>query len=80
MHLTRTPLLACRQYQAFSGPLVFAGVDGPAQWNIDGRLSKSFRIREGMNLQFRMEAYNLTNSLMFTNPDTTVTATRPLGS
>lgn len=60
------------QYQEFSGPLVFAGVDGPAQWNIDGRLSKSFRIREAMNLQFRMEAYNLTNSLMYTNPDTTV--------
>lgn len=60
------------QYQAFAGPLVFPGVDGPVQWNIDGRLSKSFRIREGMNLQFRMEAYNLTNSVMWTNPDTSV--------
>ena len=57
------------QYQPFAGPLVFPGVDGPIHWDVDGRLSKSFRIREGMSLQFRMEAYNLTNSVMFSSPD-----------
>lgn len=56
-------------YTMFTGPRRIAGVDGPGQWNIDGRLSKSFRIREGMDLQFRMEAYNLTNSPMWKDPD-----------
>ncbi len=56
-------------YTAFAGPRVIPGIDGPVQWNIDARLSKSFRIREGMNLQFRMEAYNLTNSVMFSPAD-----------
>jgi hypothetical protein len=56
-------------YALFSGPLVFPGVDGPVQWNIDAQLSKSFRIREGMRLQFRMEAYNLTNSIVFAPED-----------
>ena len=56
-------------FMAFHGPLVFAGVDGPVHWNIDGRLSKSFRVHEGMDLQFRMEFYNLTNSVMYTPAD-----------
>ena len=56
-------------YTPFYGPRVIPGVDGPVQWNIDGRLSKSFRIREGMNLQLRVEAYNLTNTVMFQPAD-----------
>jgi hypothetical protein len=56
-------------YTPFAGPRAIAGVDGPAHWNIDARLAKSFRIREGMNLQVRMEAYNLTNTVMFTEAD-----------
>jgi hypothetical protein len=56
-------------YTPFAGPRVIAGVDGPVHWDIDGRLSKSFRIREGMNLQLRVEAYNLTNTVMFNAAD-----------
>jgi hypothetical protein len=56
-------------FAMFNGPFSFPGVDGPVRWNIDGRLSKSFRIREGMALQFRMDAYNFTNSIMWTDPD-----------
>ena len=56
-------------YRPFAGPRVIAGLDGSVQWNIDGSLSKSFRIREGMKLQFRMDAFNLTNSIMFLSFD-----------
>ena len=56
-------------FAPFNGPLEFPGVDGPVQWNIDAELSKSFRIREGMNLQFRIEAYNLTNSVNYQPED-----------
>jgi hypothetical protein len=56
-------------YTPYNGPKVFPGVDGPVQWNIDAQLSKSFRIREGMNLQFRAEAYNLTNSIVWAPED-----------
>jgi hypothetical protein len=56
-------------YTPYNGPKVFPGVDGPVQWNIDAQLSKSFRLREGMNLQFRVEAYNLTNSIVWAPED-----------
>ncbi len=59
-------------FAPFNGPLTFPGVNGPGQWDIDGRLSKSFRIREGMNLEFRMDAYNFTNSIMYQDPDTSL--------
>jgi hypothetical protein len=52
-------------YVPFAGPRVIPGIDGPVQWNIDAKLAKSFRIREGMSLQLRVEAYNLTNTVMF---------------
>jgi len=57
-------------YTPQNGPLIFPGVDGPVRWNIDGELSKSFRLREGIYLHFRMEAYNLTNSVVWANEDT----------
>jgi hypothetical protein len=56
-------------YTPQNGPLIFPGVDGPVRWNIDGELSKSFRLREGIYLHFRMEAYNLTNSVVWANED-----------
>jgi hypothetical protein len=46
-----------------------AGLDGPVHWDVDAALSKSFRIREGMHLQLRVEAYNLTNTVMFNAAD-----------
>jgi hypothetical protein len=44
-------------------------ITGPIFWNLDGTLSKSFPIKERYNLEFRFEAYNLTNSLMWANPN-----------
>jgi hypothetical protein len=56
-------------YTPFAGPRVMAGLDGPVHWDVDAALSKSFRIREGMHLQLRVEAYNLTNTVMFNAAD-----------
>jgi hypothetical protein len=40
----------------------------PQLTNVD--LAKSFAIRDGVKLQFRAEAFNLTNSPAFNSPDT----------
>ncbi len=50
----------------------YAGVTGPIFWNADGSVSKTFPIKEAYKLEFRFEAYNLTNSLMWANPNMTV--------
>ena len=36
---------------------------------MDGTISKTFPIKERYKLEFRFEAYNLTNSLMWANPN-----------
>jgi hypothetical protein len=47
----------------------FPGVTAPNNWNINSSLAKTFPITERWKLQFRMEAYNLTNSIMFAPAD-----------
>jgi hypothetical protein len=56
-------------YTPWVGPRVINSIGGPMIWNIDARISKSFRIREWMNLQFRLEAYNMTNTPIFNPAD-----------
>lgn len=41
---------------------------GPGLWQADMGLSKRFRITEGMNIQFRAEAFNLFNRAQFGEP------------
>ncbi|MBI3471057.1 MAG: hypothetical protein HY013_06850, partial [Candidatus Solibacter usitatus] len=55
-----------------SNPFQYEGVNGPVFWNMDGTVSKTFPIKERYKLEFRFEAYNLTNSLMWANPNVTV--------
>ncbi len=43
-------------------------VSGPNVMNIDLALSRNFRVREGQVAQFRAEAFNLPNSVMFGPP------------
>jgi hypothetical protein len=50
----------------------YPGITGPIFWNADGTLSKIFPIKERYKLEFRFEAYNLTNSLMWANPSMVV--------
>src|SRR2546426_443836 len=37
-------------------------VKAPPTWQFDAALSRIFRFRESQNLEFRLEAYNVTNS------------------
>lgn len=49
-------------------PWQYEGLTGPTFWNLDATVSKFFPITERMKLEFRMEGYNVTNSLMWANP------------
>ncbi len=65
---------AVRVLPAFTprtNPFQYSGVTGPIFWNADGTLSKTFPVTETKKLEFRFEAYNLTNSLMWGNPTMT---------
>ena len=47
---------------------------GPATWSFDVALSRDFRVTENQRLNFRAEAFNLTNSFRPGNPNTTLTS------
>jgi hypothetical protein len=46
---------------------------GPGMWQLDVALQRQFRVSERLALQFRMEAFNLTNHPNFANPDNVLT-------
>jgi hypothetical protein len=43
---------------------------GPSNWQFDMALSRSFAIAEGQKMDFRLESFNVTNSLRKGNPTT----------
>ena len=45
---------------------------GPGHFNLDGSVFRNFRITERFKLQFRTEAFGLTNTPHFNNPGATV--------
>jgi len=59
--------------QVRTWPFRFSTLRGPRQNNIDFSLIKDTRIREGMNVQFRLEALNAANHPFFPNPSMSVT-------
>src|SRR5207302_6551093 len=61
-------------YTSRTNPWQYPGVTGPKLWNLDSTLTKIFPIRERVHLEFRFEAYNLTNSFVPTNPVMNVTS------
>ena len=62
-------------YTKRTNPWQYPGVTGPRFANMDATLSKFFPIRgERTRLEFKMEAYNLTNSFMASAPSTSITS------
>jgi hypothetical protein len=58
-----------------TNPWQYSGVTGPRFANVDATLSKFFPVwGERMRLEFKMEAYNLTNSFMASDPNMSVTS------
>ena len=58
------------------GNVGIRSVRGPAQWDFDVALSKNFPFGETQSLEFRAEAYNLTNSFRANNPETRIISRR----
>jgi Carboxypeptidase regulatory-like domain len=54
-------------------------VIGPQFWEWDEAVSRQFRVRESQTLEFRAEAFNVTNSLRRGNPGTTVSNANTFG-
>ncbi|MCP5115470.1 MAG: hypothetical protein GY953_31980, partial [bacterium] len=55
-------------------PWSFDGVLGPGQKNLDLNVAKFFKITERFKLEFKMEAYNVSNTFTGRNPSTSVTS------
>ncbi|MDE3168236.1 MAG: hypothetical protein KGN36_20705, partial [Acidobacteriota bacterium] len=58
-------------YQFGSAPRTFNGARSDVTHNFDLSLIKDTKIREKLTLQFRAEAFNLTNTPIFAPPNTT---------
>jgi len=47
---------------------------GPTQWSLDAALSRVFRFQETKRVEFRAEAFNVTNSFIPGNPSTSLSS------
>lgn len=59
--------------EARFGNMGVYNIRGPGSFNLNGGLFRSFGLTENVNLQFRAEALNLTNTPQLQNPNSTVT-------
>ncbi len=55
--------------EARFGTLGFNTMHGPRQFNMDLGLFRKFMVTEGVEVQFRAEAFNFTNTPHFNNPN-----------
>jgi hypothetical protein len=66
--------LPANTYVLRANPLQFGCLTGPGFFNLDGTLSKAFKIVERVKAEFKMAAYNATNRLNRGDPNTDVTS------
>ena len=57
-----------------SNPWMYDGLVGPGFKNMDMALAKRFRIREGVRVGIRLDAFNAFNGMNWAAPNLTVTA------
>jgi hypothetical protein len=50
------------------GNVGVASVRGPGFWQLDAALSRTFQVHEAQRVEFRVEAFNLTNSFQMNDP------------
>jgi hypothetical protein len=55
-------------YTPRMNPWQYSGLTGPGYWDWDGTLAKNFQVMEDVRLEFRIEAYNVSNSFMPRDP------------
>jgi hypothetical protein len=61
-------------YVLRTNPLQYGCLTGPMFFDLDGTLSKAFKVTEKVKMEFKMAAYNATNRLNRGDPDTNVTS------
>jgi hypothetical protein len=57
-------------YTKRTNPWYYEGLRGPRYWDLDSTLVKTFKLTERVSLELRGEFYNLFNSFMPSDPDT----------
>lgn len=57
-----------------ANPLQFDGLTGPRISTIDATMSKNVKLSERLTMEFRMEAYNLANVMVQSDPNLSVTS------
>jgi hypothetical protein len=61
-------------FEARTNPKSYPGVQGPGYKALDLNVAKFFRITERVQLEFKMEAYNLSNTFSGADPNLSVTS------
>jgi len=59
-------------YTRRTNPWYYSDIRGPKYFNIDGTISKDFRVIERLKFQLHMDAFNALNNMNFNNPNMTV--------
>jgi hypothetical protein len=52
------------------GNVGVGAIAGPGRWQFDAALSRTFQVRETQKVEFRAEAFNVTNSVRLNDPTT----------
>jgi len=59
-------------YTIRTNPKQYPDLAGPLFWDLQGTISKTFRLTETARMEFKVAAYNATNKLNWANPSTGV--------